>query len=196
MGFGRLLHGWTLATQGNGTEGCEQIRQGLATLQAMGTVIGTRSGVALLAEAYSLAGQVEEGLMSINAVLPTVDPRGERFWDAELYRVKGDLLLAQEGKNQKAKVKKKKSKTETSPQPLTSSIQEAEACFLKAIDIAQRQQARSWELRAAMSLARLWKKQGKRKEAHQMLAEVYGWFAEGFDTKDLQEAKTLLEELG
>jgi len=73
---------------------------------------------------------------------------------------------------------------------------EAEACFLKAIELARRQQAKSWELRATMSLARLWQQQDKRADAHQMLAEIYGWFTEGFDTKDLQEARTLLEELG
>jgi predicted ATPase len=85
-----------------------------------------------------------------------------------------------------------------SPQPLTPSPQaeaEAEACFLKAIEVAQRQQAKSLELRATTSLARLWQSQGKQREAHRMLAKVYGWFTEGFDTKDLQEAKTLLEGL-
>jgi predicted ATPase len=99
--------------------------------------------------------------------------------------------------NQKSKVKGQKSKI-PSTQHLTPSTQaeaEAEACFLKAIEIAQRQQAKSLELRAAMSLSRLWQSQGKKEEARQMLTEVYGWFTEGFDTKDLQEAKMLLEEL-
>ena len=88
----------------------------------------------------------------------------------------------------------------TSPQPLTPGTQaevrqEAEGYFLKAIDIAQRQQAKSWELRASTSLARLWQQQGKKKLAHKLLADIYGWFTEGFDTKDLQEAETLLETL-
>jgi predicted ATPase len=96
---------------------------------------------------------------------------GERVWEAELYRLKGELTL--------------KSQAE----------EEAEACFLKAIEVARRQQAKSLELRAVMSLSRQWQQQGKRKEAHQVLSDIYGWFTEGFDTKDLQEAKALLEEL-
>ena len=104
--------------------------------------------------------------------LAIVDKNGERFCEAELYRLKGELL------GQKAKTKA-----------------EAEECFRKAIDIARRQGTRSWELRAVTSLARLWQQQGKKDEARQRLAEIYGWFTEGFDTKDLQEAKALLEEL-
>jgi adenylate cyclase len=111
-----------------------------------------------------------------------------------VYRLQGELTLQQE--NQKSKVKGQKSKIETDPRSLTPDPQgEAEACFHKAIEIAQKQQAKSLELRAAMSLARLWQQQGKRAEAHQMLAEIYNWFTEGFDTKDLQEAKALLEIL-
>ena len=112
--------------------------------------------------------------------LAVVDKTGERFYEAELYRLKGELTLAQ-----------------SSVQSLESqqSKKEAEACFLKAIEIARKQQAKSLELRAVMSLSRLWQQQGKQKEAHEMLAEIYGWFTEGFDTKDLQEAKALLEEL-
>jgi len=111
-----------------------------------------------------------------------VDNSGERFYEAELYRLKGELMLA------RSKVQSLKSQV-TAPQG------EAEACFLKAIEIARQQQAKSWELRAAISLARLWQSQAKSAEAHRMLSEVYNWFTEGFDTKDLQEAKTLLEEL-
>ena len=125
------------------------------------------------------------------------DKTGERFYEAELYRLKGELTLAQEGKSQKAKGKSQKSKI-PSTQHLTPSTQaeaEAEACFHKAIEVARRQQAKSWELRATVSLARLWQSQGKRKEAHKLLAEIYNWFTEGFDTKDLQEARGLLERL-
>ena len=126
--------------------------------------------------------------------LITVERTGERTWEAELYRLKGTLTLQQE--NQKSKGKSQKSKIETNPQPLAPSTQaEAEACFLKAIEIARKQQAKSLELRATMSLARLWQQQGKTAEAHQMLSEIYNWFTEGFDTKDLQDAKVLLEEL-
>jgi len=139
--------------------------------------------------------------------LATANKTGERWYEAELYRLKGELTLAQEGESQKAKI-------ETSPQPLTPStqaavVQEAETCFLKAIDIAQRQQAKSLELRAVMSLVRLRQRQAtpdisrnthhesraRLAEGHQMLLDIYGWFTEGFDAKDLQEAKALLEEL-
>ncbi len=106
-----------------------------------------------------------------------VDKTGERYYEAELYRFKGELTL-------KSKVQYPK-----------SNVEEVERCFWKAIGIARRQQAKSLELRAVMSLSRLWQRQGKKKEAHQMLVELYGWFTEGFDTADLQEAKALLEEL-
>ncbi len=113
---------------------------------------------------------------------------GERFYEAELYRLKGELVL-QSGVQCSA--------SETpSPQPLTPSTQaEAEACFLKAIEVARKQQAKSLELRASTSLARLWRQQDKQQKAYKLLSEIYNWFTEGFDTKDLQEAKALLEEL-
>jgi hypothetical protein len=114
----------------------------------------------------------------------------ERWNEAELYRLKGELTLQSSIQRQESSV----SNTQH-PTPSTQAEAEAEACFLKAIAIACQQQAKSWELRATMSLARLWQQQGKQKEAHQMLSEIYGWFTEGFDTKDLQEAKALLEEL-
>ena len=131
----------------------------------------------------------------LTEALATVDRAGDRFYEAELYRLKGELLLAQEIKSQKSKGKSQKSE-KTDPRSLTSDPQaEAEMCFLKAIEIARQQQAKSLELRAVMSVAKLWQRQGKQDEARQMLAEIYGWFTEGFDTKDLQEAKTLLDEL-
>jgi predicted ATPase len=105
--------------------------------------------------------------------LEMTDNTGERHWEAELHRRKGELLLMQQG--QKA--------------------EEAEECFRQALDIARRQQAKSLEVRAATSLSRLWQLQGKQEEAHQFLAEIYGWFTEGFGTADLKEAKVLLEEL-
>jgi hypothetical protein len=119
-----------------------------------------------------------------------VDKSGERFYEAELYRIKGQLTL------QEASLEQVSDEFEdTSPQPLTPSTRaEAEGYFPKAIEIAQRQQAKSLELRATTSLARLWQ-QEKREEARHLLADIYGWFSEGFDTKDLQEAKALLEEL-
>jgi predicted ATPase len=129
--------------------------------------------LALLAEAYGKVGLAEEGLSVLAEALAAVDKSGERFWEAELSRLKGELLLMR---------------------PVCDEP-EAEACFHQAFDIAHRQQATSLELRAALSLSRLWQRQGKRDAARQLLAEIYGWFTEGFDTADLQEAKALLEEL-
>jgi predicted ATPase len=109
-----------------------------------------------------------------------------------MYRLRGQLTL------QKFQVSGSRFQVLPNPQPLTPSPQaeaEAEACFHKAIEVARQQSAKSWELRAVMSLSRLWQQQGKKEEAHRMLAEIYNWFTEGFDTKDLQEAKALLEEL-
>jgi predicted ATPase len=126
-----------------------------------------------------------------------VQKTGERRDEAELYRLKGELLL----KNSGARIQKSESSTQSptlNTQHFTLNTQagaEAEACFLEAIDITRHQQAKMWELRATVSLARLWQQQGKRGEARQMLAEIYNWFTEGFDTVDLQEAKALLEEL-
>jgi len=123
-------------------------------------------------------GRQKKGLLLLAEALAIVHKNGERWYEAELYRLKGELTLAQ-----------------SSVQSLESRVKEAEECFHKAIEIAHRQQAKSLELRAVMSLSRLWQQQGKKDEARQMLAEIYGWFTEGFDTKDLQEAKALLEEL-
>jgi predicted ATPase len=147
-----------------------------------------------LVEAYGKGGQVEEGLSVLAEALAQVEKTDERFYEAELYRLKGTLTLQQA--NQKAKGKNQKAKIETDPRSLNPDPQgEAEACFLKAIDIARQQQAKSLELRTTVSLARLWQQQGKTSEAHQMLSELYNWFTEGFDTVDLKEAKTLLDEL-
>src|SRR5262249_5917939 len=132
----------------------------------------------LLAELYGKAGQGEEGLSLLAEALTLVHKTGERFYEAELYRLKGELTL-------QSPVQSLRSKAE----------EEAEECFYQAVDIARRQQAKSLELRAVMSLSRLWQGQGKKEQAHQLLAEIYGWFTEGFDTKDLQEAKALLAVL-
>jgi len=182
------------------------MRQGLAAHQVTGAEMHGTKFLTLLAEAYKKVEQTEEGLTLLAEALAQVEKTGERLYEAELYRLKGELTLAQSSvqslasrvqTNPKAKGKKQKTKI-TNPQPPTPNPQaeaEAEACFLKAIEIARKQQANSLELRAVMSLSRLWQQQGKRKKARQMLAEIYGWFTEGFDTKDLQEAKALLEEL-
>jgi predicted ATPase len=129
--------------------------------------------LALLAEAYSIIGQPEAGLTVLAEALTCADTTGERLYEPELYRLKGALLLQQHSDNQA----------------------EAENYFHQAIAIAQKQQAKSLELRATTSLARLWHQQGKQAEARDLLAPIYGWFTEGFDTADLQEAKALLEAL-
>jgi predicted ATPase len=193
--LGTIVRGRALAERGQAEEGIGQIRQGLATCRAAGAGIGQTNYLAMLAEGYVQAGQAREGLTTLAEALDLVQKTGEHSHEAELYQLKGELTLQQE--NQKAKVKGQKSKIETSSQPLTPSTQaEAEACFLKAIDIARKQQAKSWELRAATSLTRLWQQQNKKAEAHKLLSDVYNWFTEGFDTKDLQEARGLLGELG
>jgi predicted ATPase/class 3 adenylate cyclase len=179
LGQGAPLQGWALAEQGQSEEGISQIRQGLATYQALGTSLLKSYYLALLAEVYGKAGQTEGGLAALAEAVTLVDKTGERFYEAELYRLKGELTLQSH-----------------IPGPQSTVEAEAEACFHQAIEIAQRQSAKSLELRAVVSLSRLWQQQGKQQEAHAMLAEIYGWFTEGFDTKDLQEARALLEELG
>jgi predicted ATPase len=156
-----------------------QMRQGLTAYRTAGAEEMQSYFLALLAEGYGKAGQVENALSALAEALAHVDKTGERFYETELYRLKGELTL----------------QFQVSSPRSHGAEAEAETCFRKAIKIARKQQAKSLELRAAMSLSQLWQQQGKQAEARQMLAEVYGWFTEGFDTKDLQEAKALLKEL-
>ncbi|MBI3799008.1 MAG: AAA family ATPase [Deltaproteobacteria bacterium] len=188
---GTIMRGWALTEQGQSEEGIAQIRHGLAAWRATGAEASRPLFLTLLAGAYGKAGQVEEGLSALSEALTLVNITGEYSRGAELYRLKGELTLKQSG------VRSPESEVPDTqhPTPSTQAEAEAAACFLKAIEIARTQSARSLELRAVMSLARLWQQQGKQAEARQVLAEVYGWFTEGFDTKDLQEAKALLEEL-
>src|SRR5205823_6899358 len=134
---------------------------------------GRPTFLTLLAEAYAAAGQAEAGLDALAEALALMDHTGERYYEADLHRLKGELLVQQ----------------------AVPDAPQAEACLQQALAVARRQQAKSWELRAALSLSRLWKRQGKGTEARELLASIYGWFTEGFDTADLQEAKALLEEL-
>ena len=173
LAYGTILRGWALTAQGEGAEGIAQMRQGLVAYRATGAEIHRTYFLGLLAEAYGKVGQPEEGLTVLVEALDTVNKTGERNWEADLHRCKGELLLIQQGQK----------------------VGEVEECFRKALDTARRQQAKSLELRAAMSLSRLWRQEGKQEEAHQLLAEIYGWFTEGFDTADLKEAKMVLEEL-
>jgi predicted ATPase len=190
--IGAIQCGWARAEQGQIEEGITQIRQGLIAYQATGAELWLPYFLALLAETHGKVGQAEEGLTALAEALTVVDKTGERMYEAELYRLKGMLTL----QSQASLGQVQDQSAVINLRPLTSDPHgEAEACFQKAIEIARRQQAKSLELRAAMSLSRLWQKQGKRDEARQMLAEIYGWFTEGFDTKDLQEAKALIEEL-
>jgi predicted ATPase len=187
--LGTILRGWALAEQGQSEEGIAQIRQGLAAWQAMRTELTRPTFLAFLAEAYGKVGQVEEGLTALAEALALVNKTGERNNKAELYRLKGMLTL-----QSKTSLRQVSGKSKTS-QGRSEIEKGAEECFLKAIEIAQWQQAKSLELRVTMSLARLWQKQGKQHAARNMLSEIYNWFTEGFDTVDLQEAKALLEEL-
>jgi predicted ATPase len=197
LAVGTIARGYALVMQSEAAAGIGQIRQGLATYRASEAKEGQTSILALLAEAYGHAGQVEEGLTVLAEALECVDRTGERFHEAELYRLRGELTLAQKSRRvgiAHQSVSIAEAVTVGCAHPTEES--EAEACFLRAIEIAQKQQAKSLELRATMSLARLWQTQGKHSEAHRRLSEIYNWFTEGFDTKDLQEAKGLVEELG
>jgi predicted ATPase len=149
------------------------MRQGLADLRATGAEIRLQYYLALLAEAYSKAGQIEAGLPLLTEALAQTHQKGESWRNAELYRLQGELLLSLSGDHQA----------------------EAEAHFHQALDTAGRQQAKMLELRAAMSLSRLWQQQGKRHAAFELLATISAWFTEGFDTADLQDARTYLATL-
>jgi DNA-binding winged helix-turn-helix (wHTH) protein/predicted ATPase/type II secretory pathway predicted ATPase ExeA len=203
--FGTIIDGWALAEQGHAEEGIARIREGVAGARALGIGTGLTQCLAWLAEAYGKAGQVEEGLKAVAEALTIAQANRERFYEAELYRLKGELTLQQrtverrkaKGENHKAPRTGQKAKVPSTQDltPSTHAEAEAEACFLKAIEIARQQHAKSWELLATVSLARLWQGRGKREKARQMLAEIYNWFTEGFDTADLKEAKALLDAL-
>jgi predicted ATPase len=168
-----LLRGWALAQQGQVKEGIEQMHQGLTAYRAIGSAANLPYFLALYAEAYGIIGHPEAGLALLAEALTFVDKTRERWYEPEIYRLKGVLLLQQSSDHHT----------------------EGQSCFQHALDVARFQQAKSLELRAAMSLSRLRQHQGKRVEAYDLLAPIYGWFTEGFDTADLQEAKALLAEL-
>jgi predicted ATPase len=172
LALGNILHGWTLAEEGQTNEGIAQMRQGLAAYQATGAASWRTCFLSLLIEVNWKNHQDEEGLTVLAEAFALVEKNDERFWEAELYRLKGELILqSAEGIEQSAT---------------------AEACFQQALEMARRQKAKSLELRAAMSLGRLWQQQNKKAAARQLLSESYNWFSEGFDTADLKEAKALL----
>ncbi len=173
IGQAGVLRGWALVEQGGGAEAIAELRKSFDAYRATGAALAMPYWLALLASAHGRLGQAQEGLVAIAEALTLVDRTGERFCEAELYRLKGQLTLQCDAANEA----------------------EAEACFHRAIEIARAQKARSWELRAATSLARLWREQGKPEDARDLLAPIYDWFTEGFDTPDLIDAKALLDEL-
>jgi DNA-binding SARP family transcriptional activator/predicted ATPase len=168
-----VLAGWAQAHQGWIQEGIARMQEGLAARQAMGTQLHRPALLAMLAEVYGQAGQPSQGLLVLNEAFTHIEVTGERCSEAELHRLKEELLRMQ-GAN----------------------AQEVEPLLLQALAIAQQQEAKSLELRAAMSLSRLWQQQGRQADAYELLAGIYSWFTEGFDTADLQEAKALLAQLG
>jgi class 3 adenylate cyclase/predicted ATPase len=168
-----VLRGWARAMQGQGEEGMAEVRQGIAACRATGTALLVSYFCTALADVAAHLGHPADGLQALVEAHTLVEQHDERYWEAEVHRLRGDLLLQQTGTSQA----------------------EAETWLQRALDVARRQEAKSLELRAAMSLSRLWQQQGKRAEGRELLASIYGWFTEGFNTADLQEAKALLEEL-
>jgi predicted ATPase len=172
---GQVMRGWALAARGARALGVAQLRQGLSAWKAAGSETYRTYFLALLAEVLGKDGQIEEGLGVLAEALAQMHGTGEGFHGAELHRLQGEFLLLREAGE--------------------VTCREAEACFRRALTLARRQQARSLELRAALSLSRLYQRQGRPAEARPILAECYDWFTEGFDTPDLQEAQALLEAL-
>lgn len=195
---GTALRGWAMSQQGQGARGIEHLQRGLALTHETGTQIWRTAYLAQLADAHGQIGNPDEGLRIAREALADVERMQERMYEAEIHRITGVLAFQSQASLEQVPDKSKASQDKSeniSPQPLTPSTQEAEACFLKSIAIAQQQGAKSLELRATMSLARLWQQQGKQHEARQALSAIYNWFTEGFETVDLQEAKALIEEL-
>ena len=173
LAFGRILNAWVQAEQGRGEAATAGLRRAVAEYRAGGNDLWVPCFLALLAAAYLTNGATDEGLGTVADALASADVTGSRLWNPEFYRLKGELLFARD----------------------PAAAPDAETAFRQAIDVARGQSAKSWELRAALSLSRLWQRQGQRDEARQLLQEIYGWFTEGFDTTDLKEARALLDEL-
>jgi predicted ATPase len=185
-GLGASWRGWALVMQGEAAAGLAQMHQGLAGVLATGVTLGRPFCLVPLAEALGHAGQGEEGQGLLAEALTELEASGQGYLLAEAYRLQGECVLQSRAGQCEGQSPDCKRRTLDA---------QAEACFQQALTLARRQQAKSWELRAAMSLARLWQQQDKCAEAYELLAPVYGWFTEGFDTADLQEARTLLDEL-
>ena len=166
-----IMQGWTLSKRGGATQAIDQIREGLAALDATGTYLVRPHFLALLAEVFCKVDRTDEALLLLDEALAMVNGKGERYYEAELHRQKGELLLKQTAGNHA----------------------QAEECFRRSLAIAESQQARSWQLRTALSLARLYRSQGKLLEARNLLAPIYESFTEGFETDDLRDAAVLLQ---
>jgi predicted ATPase len=182
--LGTFDQGWALVGQGQYAEGIARMRQGITGLRATGSQLGQSGLLRTLAEAVVRQQEIEEGLRILDEAFAVARHNGEAYDEVELWRARGALTLAQ------------LSVQSRTSHAASGAVQEAEGYFLQAIEIARQQSAKSLELRAVMHLSRLWQSQGRREAARQILAEMYGWFAEGFDTEDLQEARALLAELG
>jgi predicted ATPase len=169
--IGAVFRGWVKAKNGDVAEGISLLRSGATAYRSIGAELWMPHYIALLAGACEIAGQIDEAVALSDEALQIVERTGERWFEAELHRHKGRLLLRQ------------------------GHVEAAEELYHKALSIAADQEAKLWELRAAASLARLRRDQGRRAEAHDLLAPVYGWFTEGVETPDLKEAKALLDEL-
>jgi len=167
------LRGWALALQGQGEAGLAQVRQGIAASRTTGSAVFVPYFYTMLAEVSAHLDHTEDALQALAEAHTLVERQEERWWEAEIHRLRGVVLLRQPG----------------TPQT------EAEACFQRALNVARRQEAKSLELRAAMSLSHLWQQQGQQADARALLTPIYSWFTEGFDTADLQEARVLLQAL-
>lgn len=178
IAIGSILRGWSQGSQGDGLAGIAEIRKGLVATQELGLLVHRAHFLTLLAEAVGRTGDSAQALEVIKEAEAQTERSGERFYEAETWRVKGELTLQSKVKSPRSKVG-----------------DEAEECFQKALAVARQQDAKSLELRAAMSLSRLWQQQGKTAEAWELLVPIYEWFTEGFETPDLLEAKALLETL-
>jgi predicted ATPase len=168
-----VLGGWAAVKQTQGETGLEKIREGIDAYRATGGAIELSHWLGLLAEACRDTGRPEEGLRVVGEALQHINNTGVVYYEPELLRLEGEFRLVCASHDATA----------------------AEGSFWRSIEMARKQGAKSWELRASMSLARLWRDQGKVQQARELLAPVYGWFTEGFDTRDLKETKALLEEL-
>lgn len=168
-----IVHGWALTAQGQGKGGIEEVKRGVDMYREMGAVQGIPYMLGMLVDAYRIGGEIENGLKTFAEALSAAESTGEFWFQAELFRLRGELLLMQD----------------------TPDLVQAEVSFRKSMQISHSQKAKSLELRSATSLARLLVTEEKKEDARKMLTDNYAWFTEGFDTQDLQEAKMLLNEL-